>query len=891
VNGPTAPRWHTLAAEEALLRLGSRRAGLSDEEAARRLLETGPNEIRPAPPPSPLAIFAAQFRRVIVGVLVLAAILSGVFGDLLDCVAILAIVVLNGIFGFLQEFRAERSLQALRRLTAPRARVVRGGAPRVVPAAEVVPGDVIELDTGDLVPADARLLESHLLRCGEAALTGESEPVAKRTEALEDVPLADRANCAFLGTTVAAGRGRAVVAATGMSTEMGRIATLLESTATEPTPLQRQLAAFGKLLLWACLGIVCLLFLLGLLRGLPLLELFLTSVSLAVAAVPEGLPAVVTIALAVGVQRMARRRTLVRRLHAVETLGSADVICSDKTGTLTVGEMTVRALYAGGAEHAVTGEGYSPEGRVLFADPAHEPLLRELASTFAGCNGARLVYGKEGWGVHGDPTEGALLAAAGKLGVTLEELESGKPALLEFPFDSDRKRMTIVRKSEPGPVAYVKGAPDLLLPLCDRIAEPGGVRPITDGDRARIVAVNASMADRALRVLAGAFRELEAVPADAAAVERGLVFQGLAGMQDPPRAESKEAVRLCRSAGIRPVMITGDHPKTALAVARELGIAAPGEAALSGVELDLLPDEALRERVPHVAVFARVTAEHKLRIVRAWRARGSVVAMTGDGVNDAPALKGADIGISMGRTGTEVTKEASDMVITDDNFATIVSAVEEGRGIYDNIRKTVLYLLTGNVAELLYMGAAVAAGLPIPLAPIQLLWINLVTDGLPALCLAVDPIDRDVMTRPPRPAGSRLADARFLRVMGILGVVTSGLCFAVYEVGLSSGGEAQARSLGFTALVFGQLFCSFGFRSASKVLFEVGLLSNLRLLAVVAATFGFHLWILDDPHLGAFLKTAPLPLSSSALLLVLSLLPVTAVEISKLLRRRRAQPA
>jgi len=874
--------WHSSTGAEALARLGAREEGLSGAEAARRAEESGPNEIRQAAPIRPFAIFLSQFRGPMILLLVVAAALSGWFGDLLDCVAILLIVLLNGVFGFLQEYRAERSLQALRKLTAPRAHVLREGGPRFVDAREVVPGDVVLLDTGDLVPADARLLEAHALRCGEAALTGESEPVFKGTEPLGDVPLADRRNMVFLGTMVAAGRGRAVVVATGMRTEIGRIASLLEETVGERTPLERQLASFGRFLLFACLGVVGLLFLLGLLRGLPILDLFLSSVSLAVAAVPEGLPAVVTISLAVGVQRMARRRTLVRRLHAVETLGSADVICSDKTGTLTVGAMTVRALLADGRRHVVRGEGYAPEGAVEPGGPS----ARDLLFAFAACNGARLVYEKRGWSVHGDPTEGALLAAAGKVGVTLEELEAENPALLEFPFDSDRKRMTIVRRTGAGPRAFVKGAPEMLLPLCAAIRDARGTRPMTPEDREAILAAGAAMADQAFRVLAAAERALDEVPAEAALVERELVFLGLAGMQDPPRPEARDAVALCRRAGVRPVMITGDHPKTALAVARELAIAAEGDTVLAGVDLDRLDDAALRERAPAVAVYARVTAEHKLRIVRALRARGSIVAMTGDGVNDAPALKGADIGIAMGISGTEVTKEASDMVITDDNFATIVAAVEEGRGIYDNVRKTVQYLLTGNAAELLYMAACVATGLPIPLAPIQLLWINLVTDGLPALCLAVDPIDRDVMSRPPRPRGARLADAAFLRVMLLLGVLTALLCYTVYRAALATGPWETARAQGFTALVFAQLFCSFGFRSANKVLFQVGLLSNLRLLGVVAATLGIHLWILSDPSLGALLRTAPLPVPSYALLLLLSLAPVTAVEVLKLLRRR-----
>ncbi|MGQ0612677.1 MAG: cation-translocating P-type ATPase [Planctomycetaceae bacterium] len=896
---PMAP-WHTLEASEALVRLETREAGLDAAEAARRLGAHGPNELRAAAPARALPILLAQFRSLIVWILIVAGLVSGMLGEWLDGFAILAIVLLNAAVGFAQEFRAERSLAALRALTAPRARVRRGGRSALVPARELVPGDILELESGDLVSGDARLLTAHVLRCNEASLTGESEPVEKSPAPLTHVaaPLGDRACMVFAGTSVAMGRATAVVAATGMGTEIGRIAQLVvEAAAQTQTPLQHRLHAFGRLLVWASLGVVGLIFLFGILRGIPLFELFLTSVSLAVAAVPEGLPAIVTIALAVGVQRMARQRALVRKLHAVETLGSATVLCTDKTGTLTVGEMTVRALWTADAAYAVEGEGYAPEGRILRdgREPTGEELgrLRELMQVFVGCNSAELALEKGAWQVVGDPTEGALLAAGAKVGVTAATLAERHPPVLQLPFDSDRKRMTVVRKWGEGTWrALVKGAPDLLLARCTHVRASGAgheVRPLTGADRAAILAANDAMAERALRVLAAACRDTgSAEETDAEAVESNLVFCGLAGMQDPPRAEAAAAVARCRRAGIRPVMITGDHPQTARAIARELGISGPEDRALSGAELDALDEAGLAEAAPAVAAYARVTAAHKLRIVRALQAHGEIVGMTGDGVNDAPALKGADIGIAMGRTGTEVAKESSDMVITDDNFATIVTAVEQGRGIYENIRKTIQYLLAGNTGELLLMTVCVVAGLPLPLLPIQLLWINLVTDGLPALCLSVDPIDRTLMDRPPRAAGERIADRAFLERLFTTGTLTAAVSLLVYVHALRTKDLETARAHAFNALVFAELFKSFGFRSATLPVWRISLLTNLRLLGVVAATAAFQLWSHHSDALSRFLKSPLLPWSDVAVLAALALLPLAGVEILKLVSRPRS---
>jgi len=625
----------------------------------------------------------------------------------------------------------------------------------------------------------------------------------------------------------------------------------------------------------------------------------MTSVSLAVAAVPEGLPAVVTVALALGVLRMSRRRALVRKLPAVETLGSTTVICTDKTAPLTVGEMTVRALYVTGQSYEVTGEGYGPDGEVRFegkkaeAQPA-APLL-ELATILLGCNNAHLVQENGTWKVIGDPTEGALLAAGPKAGGNQEHIEQELPKQHEFPFDSDRKRSSVIRRMPDGKLrAFTNGAPGVLLQLCTRLYTRTGIRPLTGLDRQRILAQTTAMAQQALRVLGSAYRDLgNTLPADltADAVERELVFVGLTRMYDPPRPEGKVAVAKCRAAGIRVVMITGDHPDTATAIAREIGIAAADDVAIAGVELDKMSDDELRKRAPKIAVYARVTAEHKLRIIRAWTANDAVVAMTGDGVNDAPAIKGADIGIAMGQSGTEVTRQASDMIITDDNFASIVAAVEEGRGIYDNIRKTLQYLLAGNTGELLLMTLCVVAGFPAPLLPIHLLWINLVTDGLPALCLATDPIDPDVMKRHPRRRSERITDRSFLRTMALTGFLTAGVAFAVYLYVLKSEKLETARTYAFAVLVFAELLRSFGGRSETKPVWRIPFFTNINLAMVVSVSLGLQVWSQHSATLSRFLKTSFMPLTDCFWLLAVGTIPLLVLEMVKLVRNKRRRAA
>jgi Ca2+-transporting ATPase len=892
--------WHSLSAEKVLTQLNASEAGLSAQEAALRLAANGPNALKEDKRINPLRIFLDQFKSLIIWILIAAGTISGLLGEMLDASAILAIVVFNAVIGFYQEFNAEKSIAALKKMTAPHAKVWRDGKVMSIAASGIVIGDVLALEAGDLIAADARLLEAASLRCIEATLTGESLAQTKHSETLEqiDVPLADRDNMVFMGTSVATGTGLAVVVATAMQTELGRIAGLIaEAGEEEQTPLEKKLESFGQVLVWTALGVVALLFGLGLLRGTDLFELFMTSVSLAVAAVPEGLPAVVTVALSLGVVRMSRRHALMRRLSAVETLGSTTVICTDKTGTLTVGQMTVRALFVAGQRYQVSGEGYGPEGEVLIEgkkiEEKHAAPLIELATVMLACNNAHLSQEKDSWQVVGDPTEGALLVGGTKAGGDRERIEREMPKQHEIPFDSDRKLSTVVRKLPDGKLrAFINGAPDVLLQRCTNLYTNAGVRPLTDQDRQAIVAQNAAMAQQALRVLGSAYRDLdnaEATTLTADTVEHELVFVGLSGMVDPPRQEAKDAVAKCRAAGIRVVMITGDHPHTATAIAREIGFATDDDTAVAGIELDKLSDEELQQRIAKIAVYARVTAEHKLRIIRAWKANDAVVAMTGDGVNDAPAIKGADIGIAMGKAGTEVTKQAADMIITDDNFASIVAAVEEGRGIYDNIRKTLQYLLAGNSGELLLMTVCVAVGLPTPLLPIHLLWINLVTDGLPALCLATDPIDPDVMQRQPRPRSERITTPNFLRTMAFTGLLTASVAFAVYLYVLKTESTEIARTYAFAVLVFAELLRAFGARSETKPVWRISLFTNISLVVVIAVSFGLQVLSQHNEMLGRFLKTSYLPFTDCLLLFALSTIPLLVLEVVKVVQNARRQ--
>jgi len=915
-QAPVVP-WYTMSSELCAGRLNVHpERGLSGEDARGRLAAQGPNELPEAQPPSLLRLFLSQFTSVIVWVLIGASVISGLLEDWLDAAAILAIVLLNGVLGFIQEFRAERSLAALRHMSVATARVFRDGVLRSIPARELVAGDLIVLEAGDRIPADARLIYTTNFQTQEASLTGESTPVRKNEGVIAgaDVPLAERTNMGFMGTVAVSGKARALVVATALRTELGRIAAMIQNATEaerEETPLQRRLEQFGYTLLWLALAVVTVVFLLGYLRGEPAVLMLLTAVSLAVAAVPEGLPAVVTITLALGVTRMVKRHALIRKLPAVETLGSATVICSDKTGTLTKNEMTVTKLFAGDRVFEVMGEGYEPVGEIretsdvkretysslknLSPFTSHfSPLpvaLRELLTVAVLCNGATLRKENGTWQVVGDPTEGALLVVAAKAGLTMGTFEPAYHFLGEVPFDPERKMMTIVRRTSDGPVAYVKGAPDVLLQHCThRLAIDGTTEPLTESIRVAILDANASFAHQALRVLGMARRRLDREPDAylAQALEDQLVFLGLAAMKDPLRPEAKAAVQACHDAGIRTVMITGDHKDTATAIAEELsGVKEPIQS-LSGTELDRLSDDELAGKVEQVAVYARVSAEHKLRIVKAWQARGAIVAMTGDGVNDAPAVKAADIGVAMGVTGTDVTKEAADMVVTDDNFASIAAAVEEGRGIFDNIRKTIYFLLSCNVSEVLVMLFATLIGLPLPLLPIQILWMNLVTDGFPALALAVDPKSPDLMKQPPRRPEARLLDGGTLLAIGAQGVMLSAIVLGIFAYSLYGLHQEveQARTVAFTVMVIVQLVHAFNCRSERLSLFQVGLWTNRPLLLACSLSLGVQVAVLTVPAAAQIFKVVPLPIEDWVLIGAMGLLPFLLMELMKVLRRR-----
>jgi P-type Ca2+ transporter type 2C len=801
-------------------------AGLTAAEAAERLAAEGPNELFRAGPTPRWRVFIEQFRGAMVWLLVGACAISALLGEIADGIAIATILILNAIIGFLQESRAERAVLALRSMTAPRARVMRDGHTLVIPAAEVVRGDVLVLEGGDIVAADAHLIEAHALRITEAALTGESEPVRKKVGQLPaDTPLAERTDSVFLGTSVATGTATAEVAATGMGTQLGRIAHMLGEAETPRTPLQARLEVVARTLLILCLGVVAVVFALGALRGQPWLELLLTSVSLAVAAVPEGLAAVVTIALAVGVQRMAARHVLVRRLPAVETLGAATVICTDKTGTLTTGVMTVREVWG----------------------PDHQLVL----DAGAACCDADL--GPDERAGTGDPTELAILLAAADRGIRRGDIERERPRVEVNPFDSERKRMSILRADG---VLYVKGAFEVVHERCAET--PAGAAE-----------ASSDMARRGLRVLA--------IATGKGPEEEGLRLLGLVGMADPPRSEAIDGIAAARGAGIRTIMITGDHPATARAIGRELGLLCDG-------------------RDPSEVIHARSTAEDKIRIVRELVKRGEIVAMTGDGVNDAPALREAHIGVAMGRTGTEVTREAADMVLTDDNYASIVAAIEEGRGIYENVRKTLVYLLAGNSAELLIMLGAALIGWPLPLLPLHLLWVNLVTDGLPALALVMDPAPRDALSHPPRPVNERMLGWPQWRGVLSLGLLEGVVVLATYGWVLRSDGVEAARTAAFTTLVFSELLRAMAARSPSQLFWEVGPFTNLKLLAVVAGSIVFQIGLLHIPASRELFGLVQVGPREIALALLLGLIPVSAAELAKLGVRairwlRRGAPA
>ncbi|MFZ5651660.1 MAG: calcium-translocating P-type ATPase, SERCA-type [Bacillota bacterium] len=905
-----AGRWHMMAFREVLETLRtSASKGLDEKEAGERLGRFGPNELAKAPPVPLWSLFFSQFKDFLVLVLLAATILSGFLGEYADAVTIMIIVIINAFLGCFQEYRAERSIEALRKMAAPEARVLRNGREHKINAAGLVPGDIVCLEAGDKVPADLRIIEASSLEIEESALTGESAPVKKNTDPLtgHSPNPGDLRNTAFLGTSVTRGRGRGVVTATGMATEMGHIAVMISEAGQEPTPLQRRLSQLGKVLLVFCLMICASVVVLGVYRGESLYSMIMAGISLAVAAIPEGLPAIVTVALAIGVQRMIKRNAIIRKLPAVETLGCATVICSDKTGTLTQNKMVVKRAVAGRDVAEISGEGYDPKGEISFAGGKAGPEFQMLLRAAALCNNSSLKRGEIGiqglfrgiserkglreWDIEGDPTEGALLVMAAKGGVWREEIERKEVRLAELPFDSDRKRMTVFYRDGAGGVtAYAKGAPDVLLDICTHRYHSGRVAPLTETDRREILSAVSEMAAGALRVLAFAYKKVDGEMEDYGAEEGSLVFIGLCGMIDPPRPSAVSAVHTCRRAGIQVAMITGDHQATARAVALEMGLLAGGGKVLTGADLDCISDEELARQSGRVAVYARVSPRHKLRIVRSLKQAGHVVAMTGDGVNDAPAVKEADIGIAMGITGTDVTKEASSMVLADDNFSSIVAAVEEGRGIYDNIRKFIRYLLSCNVGEVLVMFLAVLGGLPLPLLPIQILWMNLVTDGLPALALGVDPADRDIMNRRPRHPGEGIfANGLMLKILGSGSVIALATLTAFAMALFGSGNIDLARTVAFNTLVFAQLFYVFNCRSEHHTILELGVLSNPQLVAAVLCSAALQLAVTNLPFLQKVFHTVPLSLFQWCVLISLSALPAVGGIILRGLQAKARQ--
>ncbi|QNK54636.1 calcium-translocating P-type ATPase, SERCA-type [Paenibacillus sp. PAMC21692] len=912
-------KWHQYGVNDLTERLGSSlQEGLKPSAAAERLEENGANELTEGKRVPPILLLLNQFKDFMVLILMGATLISGLLGEYLDAITIIAIIVINAVLGFVQEFRAERSLRALKELSAPSAKVLRGGELITIAARELVAGDIVYLESGDRVPADVRLIETNSCYAEESALTGESVPVGKYAAPIPDgdLPLGDQRNIGFMGTMLTRGTAKGIVVRTGMETEMGKIAGLIQSTESMETPLQHRLEQLGKLLIMVAIGLTIMVVVAGILHGQPAYGMFLAGVSLAVAAIPEGLPAIVTIALALGVQRMIKRKAIVRKLPSVETLGCASVICSDKTGTLTQNKMTVTNVWLSDRRLEVSGEGYDPTGAIYengkAIDPKHDLHLKRLLQVGALCNNAQVERVEEPsgkrrrgaaaepvseWRLKGDPTEGALAVLAAKLGSSAKSLETLYQRVKEFPFDSERKRMSVIVSHQGGRLICTKGAPDVLMEHCSYVLWDGKVVPFTSTLKRKCAEAGEAMAGSALRVLGLAYKDVR--PAEKVETEddaeQGLVFIGLAGMIDPPRREVKDAIATCRRAGIKTVMITGDHQLTAEAIAGQLGIMSRGAVSVTGKQLEEMTDEELEKRADDISVYARVSPEHKLRIVKALQRRGHTVAMTGDGVNDAPAIKAADIGIAMGITGTDVSKEASALVLSDDNFSTIVAAIEEGRGIYENIRKFIRYLLASNVGEIMVMFLAMMAGLPLPLVPIQILWVNLVTDGLPAMALGVDQAEKDLMQQKPRQAKENI----FARRLGWK-IISRGILIGLCTLGafwitlVAEGNDPQglmtAQTVAFATLVMAQLIHVFDCRS-SRSIFHRNPFQNKYLVLAVLSSLLLMVGVLYIEALQPIFKTVPIGFREWCLVFVAAGIPTFIMGIGSVLGKTKRKPA
>jgi Ca2+-transporting ATPase len=880
-------QWHALSTDEVLSRLQSSPEGLSNEESARRLAEHGLNELTAAHRISPWKLLFEQFKNVLIIILLVAIVLSALLGHGVEAIAIAVIVLFSVGLGFVQEFRAEKAIEALKQMAAPTATALRNGEETEVAARDLVPGDVVLLRAGDRIPADARLIEAINLQVEEAVLTGESLPVEKHTQPLVkgDLAVGDRKNMVYSGTAASYGRGRAVVAETGMNTEFGKIAKLLQTVETGRTPLQENLDKVGTMLARAGFVVVAIIVAIGLFRGQPFIEMLIFGIALAVAVVPEALPAVVTISLAIGVQRMVKRNALMRRLPAVETLGSTSIICSDKTGTLTKDEMTVRKIYTAGQIWDVSGVGYEPVGKFSRNGEVEEPnaALRQTLEAALLASDANVVHNQaeQRWYIKGDPTEGALVVAAAKSGLEKRDLDAQFPRVNEIPFTSETKRMTTLHSSNHSLIAYSKGAPEVILETCTSQVTENGKSALGHEDKANILEMARQMAGDALRVLAVSVKSDTSI----ASAEHEMTFLGLVGMIDPPRPEAKAAIETCEQAGIKVVMITGDHPVTAQAVAQELGLFKGGRVVI-GSELEAMSEAEFEREVENIQVYARVSPAHKMRVVSVLQGRGHTVAMTGDGVNDAPALKKADIGIAMGITGTDVTREAAAMTLLDDNFATIVAAVEEGRGIFGNIKKYLMYLLSSNIGEILLMAGASLLGMPLPLTAVQILYINLATDGLPALALAVDPHERDLMRRKPRNSKTGIFTRPVVILMAIGGLWSALVNLSVFSWALNSGrSQEEAMTMTFVSLVLIQFFKAYNFRSdRNSVLIRpfANKWLNIAILWEVVLLF----LIIYVPFLHDAFGTFYLPLVDWLIVFGLALTISPVLELAKWMERR-----
>ncbi|OPA74150.1 ATPase [Paenibacillus selenitireducens] len=874
--------FYTLSIDESLARLHTHPSGISSSEAATRLERYGKNALQEAAGKTLMQKLLAQFKDVMIIILLIAALISGVLGEWTDSVIILFVVVLNAVLGIMQENKAEQALDALKQMSSPNAQVIRDGETRTIKAEDLVPGDIVLLEAGSVVPADLRLIESASLKIEEAALTGESVPVEKHIAPLElaDVVIGDRVNMAYMSSNVTYGRGVGVVSATGSATEVGKIAGFISQEDDDVTPLQRKLNELGKYFTIIIVVVAVIMFVIGFLQGREWLDMLLTSISLAVAAIPEGLPAIVTIILALGVQKMAKRKAIIRKLPAVETLGSTEIICSDKTGTLTQNKMTVQQAYIGDVLHPAEQEVQSVVG--------HEVFLQIMTL----CNDTKITTSEGQIELIGDPTETALVDYALKQGWNKRDAEARYPRRAELPFDSDRKLMTTVHdiRTEEGTLfrSMTKGAPDILLERCSHILIGGQKVEMSPAHREAVAATNKSMADRALRVLAAACQDLTGMPEplNSDTLEQNLIFVGLVGMIDPPREEVKEAVRICREAGIRPIMITGDHRDTAAAIAKELHIIEDDQGVLTGSELNLIDEADFEEKVTHYSVYARVSPEHKVRIVQAWRNRGKVVAMTGDGVNDAPALKTSDIGIGMGITGTDVSKGVSDMVLADDNFSTIVVAVEEGRKIYSNIRKTIQFLLSANLGEVLTLFIATMVGWKI-LFPIHILWINLVTDTLPALALGLEKAESDIMKQAPRKSSESVFADRV--GIGIIyqGILEAAITLFAYWWGHTHYAEDIAVTMAFATLGLIQLTHAFNVRSNHQSLFAIGPFSNKYLNGAAVLSGLLVILVILLPFMNDLFRVVPLNGKQWLIVAISALIIIPLVEIVKLISRSK----